>query len=64
SQQASSEVSFPGLRRETVERFNEFARTYSPLADDPAAAAKLASAFGDSYFYFSIFRHSRGAFHE
>ena len=66
SQQASSEASFSGLRQETVERFNEFARAYSPLADedDPVSAAKLAPAFGDSYFYFSIFKHSRGAFHE
>jgi hypothetical protein len=64
SQQASSEVSFPGLRRETVERFNEFARTYSPLADDPAAAAKLKPAFGDTYYYYYTFGRSRGVQHE
>jgi hypothetical protein len=60
----SSEAPFSGLRQETVERFNDFVRAYSPLADDPAAAAKLAPAFGDSYFYFSIFRHSAGAGHD
>jgi hypothetical protein len=64
SQQASSEVSFPGLQRETVERFNEFARVYSPLADDPAAAAKLKPAFGDSYFYYYTFGRSREVRHE
>jgi hypothetical protein len=64
SPQGSSEAFFPELRQETVERFNDFVRAYSPLADDPAAAAKLAPAFGDSYFYFSIFRHSYGARHD
>jgi hypothetical protein len=60
----SSEPVFSGVRRETVDRFNEFARAYSSLSDDPAAAAKLASAFGDSYFFFSIFKYSPGARHE
>jgi hypothetical protein len=64
SQQASSEASNSGLRQETVERFNEFTWAFSQLADDPAAAAKLAPAFGDSYFYFSIFRHSSGTRHD
>jgi hypothetical protein len=64
SQQAPSETSFSGLRRETVERFNEFARACLQMADDPAAEAKLAPTFGDSYYYFSIFRHSQGTLHE
>jgi hypothetical protein len=63
-QQGLSEASNSWLRHKTVERFNEFLRVYLPQADDPAAAAKLAPAFGDSYFYFSVFRHSRGARHE
>jgi hypothetical protein len=64
SQQASSVASNSLLRQEAIGRFSEFARIYSQLADDPAAAEKLAPAFGDSYFYFSIFRHSRGARHD
>ncbi len=64
SMQVSSEVPFSGLRQETVERFTEFSRAWLRVEHDPEAAAKLAPAFGDSYFYFSIFRHSRGAFHE
>ena len=63
-EQPSSEGSNSWLRPETMERFNEFARACAQLADDPAAAAKLAPAFGDSYFYFSIFRHSLGRRHE
>jgi hypothetical protein len=59
-----SEAPFSGLRRETVVRFNNFAQACLQLADNPDAAAKLATAFGDSYFYFSIFRHSRGVRHE
>ena len=64
SLQTSSGLSYSGLRQETVERFIEFTRTWARMEDDPEAAAKLASAYGDSYFYFSLFRHSRGAFHE
>ncbi len=64
SMQATSRVSFSGLRQETVDRFVEFTQTWLPMENDPAAAAKLAPAFGDSYFYFSIFRYSRGTFHE
>jgi hypothetical protein len=64
AQQAPSKVSFSWLRQETVVRFYEFSRAYSSLADDPAAAAKLATAFGDSYFYFSVFKHSPGNLHE
>jgi hypothetical protein len=52
------------VRPQTIERFTEFAQNYMPLANDPAAARKLASAFGDSYFYFSIFRYSPGVRHE
>ncbi|MBN2188420.1 MAG: hypothetical protein JW699_03120 [Chitinispirillaceae bacterium] len=64
SRQASFGASNSLLRQETIGRFNEFTRVYSNVADDPAAAARLAPAYGDSYFYFSIFRHSRGARHE
>jgi hypothetical protein len=64
SLQASSEISFTGLRQETIERFYRFSQAWLPIKDDPKAAAKLAPAFGDSYFYFSIFRYCRGAFHE
>jgi hypothetical protein len=64
AQQQASEKIFFGLRQETVNRFYAFSRAYSSLADDPAAAAKLAAEFGDSYFYFSVFKHSRRKHHE
>jgi len=64
SQQPSSNGSVSGLRPEAVERFNLFAKSFIQIADDPAAADKLAPAFGDSYYYFSVFRHSKGAQHE
>jgi hypothetical protein len=60
SQQASSEVPFSGLRQETMERFIKFSQTWLQMENDPEAETKLAPEFGDSYFYFSIFRHSRG----
>jgi hypothetical protein len=52
------------LRPETVERFNEFAQACMQMTNDPDAEAKLAPAFGDSYYYFSIFKHSNGVRHE
>jgi hypothetical protein len=58
--ESQPEASFAGLRRETMERFNEFVQDCLPLGDDSTAAAKLGPEFGDSYFYFSIFKHSRG----
>lgn len=61
---ASSEVSFSGLPQETVELFKKFSQAWLPMEHDPEAAAKLALAFGDSFFYFSLFRYSRGVFHE
>jgi hypothetical protein len=54
------EASFSKLRQETVQRFSEFARASMQMGNDPAAAAKLAPLFGDSYFYFSVFKHSAG----
>jgi hypothetical protein len=60
SQEVPSVASNSWLRPETVERFNAFAQACLQMADDPAAAEKLAPAFGDSYYYFSIFRHSKG----
>ncbi len=62
--QSSSELSFSGLRQETIERFFAFTRAWMRLKDDSGAAAKLAPAFGDSYYFFSIFRYSAGAPHE
>jgi hypothetical protein len=58
------EVSFYGIRPETVDRFNMFAQSYRQLLNDPTASDKLAPAFGESYFYFSIFRHSHGTSHD
>jgi hypothetical protein len=56
-------VSLSGLRQETVERFNEFARAMLQN-NDPAASERLAPEFGDSYFYFSVFGHSAWIPHE
>jgi hypothetical protein len=63
-EKAPSMESYSGLRRETMERFNEFAQACISFKDDSTAAAELARAFGDSYFYFSVFRHSSGVWHE
>lgn len=63
-EQTPSEAPFTGLRQETVERFNRFVQACLPLGNDSIAAAALAPAFGDSYFYFSIFRYSPGVRHE
>jgi hypothetical protein len=64
SLQASSEISFSGLRKETVERFYWFTNAWIQMENDPGSAAKLAPEYGDSYFYFSIFKHSAGTIHE
>ena len=64
AQQEPSEAVFSGFRPETVQRFNEFARACMTQRDDSTAAANLARAFGDSYFYYSIFRHSAGVRHD
>jgi hypothetical protein len=62
--QAWAEAHFFRPRRETVERYEDFVRASSSPAHDPAAAAKLAAAFGDTYYYFYASGHSRGAQHE
>jgi hypothetical protein len=59
-----SEISFTGIRQETIDRFYGFMKAWSVLERDPEAAARLAPSYGNSYFYFSIFRYSRGTFHE
>jgi hypothetical protein len=64
AQKSSTDVSFSGVRPEIVNRFFTFTQTWLQMENDPDAAAKLASSFGDSYFYFSIFRYSHGVFHE
>jgi hypothetical protein len=64
AQKTSSEVPFTGLREETVDRFYKFTQTWLQMENDPLAAEKSAPVFGDSYFYFSMFRHSRGVSHE
>lgn len=53
-----------GLQQSTVSRFNEIARACMAIGDDNKAAAKLAPQFGDSYFFYSIFRYSPGARNE
>lgn len=60
----SSGVPFPEIRQTTTSYFNEFTSAYDKLADDPSASLKLVPRFGDSYFYFSMFRFSPGVRHE
>lgn len=55
-----SDASFAGLRQVTLERLNQFIQTSSTIGNDAIAAAKLAPAFGDSYFYFYMFKYSHG----
>jgi hypothetical protein len=64
AQRTSSDVPFSGLRQETVDRFYRFTQAWLQLENHPDAAEKLAPTFGDSFFYFSMFRHSRGVSHE
>lgn len=59
SQQTTTDP-FSGIRPETINRFNEFARACIQLSNDPSTDAKLAPSFGDTYFYFSVFGHSSG----
>jgi hypothetical protein len=60
----TSSLPYSGVRQETVERFFSFSKTWVRMKNDPEAAAKLAPSFGDSYFYFSVFKYSPGIFHE
>ncbi len=63
-QNSSENISLPGVHQSTVARFNEFARTCMTIGDDKKAALRLAPLFGDSYFFYSIFRYSPGVQHE
>lgn len=60
AQKNSSEISFSGLRQETVNRFYTFTQSWLQMEKDPDAAIKLAPSYGDTFFYFSMFRYSRG----
>lgn len=59
-QMSSSDISY-GARQETVERFKKFTEAWVQMENDPGASAKLANLFGETYFYFSVFRYSPGA---
>jgi len=61
SMNTSSEVSFSGVNQKTVKRFYGFTRDFLQLENDSYAAAKLAPAHGDSYFFYFTFRYSPGA---
>jgi hypothetical protein len=63
-EQTPTDASFSGLRQVTLERFDHFVNVCLPLGNDSVAAAKLAPEFGDSYFYFFIFRYSHGVRHD
>lgn len=60
--QTSSEVSFTGVNQKTMGRFYKFTHDFLQLENDRQAAAKLAPAYGDSYFFYFTFRYSSGAF--
>jgi len=60
--QTSSDVSFTGVNPKTTERFYKFTHDFLQLENDSLAAAKLAPAYGDSYFFYFTFRYSSGAF--
>lgn len=60
SMQTSSEVSFSGVSQKTVKRFYSFTRDFLQMENDHRAAAKLAPAHGDSYFFYFTFRYSPG----
>jgi hypothetical protein len=62
--QSGDGTPFSGLQQSTVNRFNEVARACMAIGDDNKAAVKLAPQFGNSYFFYSIFRYSPGARHE
>ncbi len=62
AQKNATEISFSGLRQETVHRFYTFTQSWLQMENDPDAANKLAGTYGDTFFYFSMFRYSRGGF--
>ena len=62
--ETSTGLSFSGIRQETIDRFFSFTRTWMAMKDTRDAPAKLAHSFGDSYFFYSIFRYSPGMRHE
>ncbi|HMA64071.1 MAG: DUF6057 family protein [Fibrobacterota bacterium] len=62
-QESSENTSFSGISQKTVDRFKAFTNDYLPLEKDPQAAEKLKPAYGDTYFYFFIFRHASGVNH-
>jgi hypothetical protein len=64
SMEAPSGVAFNGIRPETVERLSAFSQAWLRVENDPKAAETLSPAFGDSYFYYSVFRYCRGDAHE
>jgi hypothetical protein len=47
-----------------VERLSAFSQAWLRVENDPKAAETLSPAFGDSYFYYSVFRYCRGDAHE
>jgi hypothetical protein len=47
------------VRPETIKRFKAFSQQYAPLKDrKDVAVRRLAPQFGDSYFYYHVFRIS------
>jgi hypothetical protein len=52
------------IRKETINRFYRFAIACMRMSGEPAAPAMLAAEYGNSCFYFSIFRNTPGVRHE
>lgn len=59
-----SDLSFSGLRQETIERFLNFTKAWVRIQKDPDAAVKLKPAFGESYFFYSMFKYTAGVYNE
>lgn len=62
--QRTSNHSFPALQPEASERFNDFTDVWGKIKDDPDVASKLADSFGDSYYYYSLFKYTAGAIND
>jgi hypothetical protein len=61
-QTTGAEIS--GISQDTKVRFKSMTQQWRSLKGDSKAAEKLASEFGDSFFYYFIFKYCVGTVHE
>jgi hypothetical protein len=64
SKQSSSSTAISGISQDTQDRFKKITQEWRSLKGDSKAAEKLASEFGDSFFYYFIFKYCVGTVHE